>query len=125
MSRIKSVLFPNNGYPAPSPPDPPADEQLQIRETLERRLVELGSGIAVFYHSSHKLTWMKQGIIPSLIFGHNTSVRESTAFNLVEPLSNQSANTHLILFVFDAVILALFPEIGLLSNGDSASLEGT
>jgi hypothetical protein len=42
VRRFKLIMFPNNGYPAPLPPDPTIEEQNQIRDLLERRLVELG-----------------------------------------------------------------------------------
>lgn len=35
--RLQLILFPN-GYPGPSPPDPTTDEQMEMRDRLERLL---------------------------------------------------------------------------------------
>lgn len=37
----KRTLFPNDGWPGPTPVDPTVEEQLLIREQLEERLREL------------------------------------------------------------------------------------
>ncbi|KAF9229677.1 hypothetical protein BS17DRAFT_771779 [Gyrodon lividus] len=88
----KRALFPN-GYPGPPPVDPTPEEQFIIRQQLIKRIAERLPALA----SSALLG-------PSPI----TSVDA-----VVDPLSDRACNTHLAVFLFDALLLTIFPEMGM------------
>jgi len=87
----KRNLFPN-GYPAPAPPDPSIEEQA----IMLQRLVSLKPKGSLVH------------IMP-LLLGPEPS---STLAAALEPLSNAACNVHLVIFILDTVLLALFPELG-------------
>jgi len=41
---IERILFPLDGYPAPTPPDPTPEEVVIMRKSLERRIDEMVPG---------------------------------------------------------------------------------
>lgn len=86
----KQTLFPN-GYPGPRPVDPTAEEQVVIRERLVKRLVE----------------WVPSAV-RSVLLGDSPV---STLDGVVDGLSDCACNRHLAVFVLDAVLLAVFPEL--------------
>jgi hypothetical protein len=47
-----------------------------------------------------------------LILGPTPAVRAQTMDALLEPLSVQACNAHLVIVILDLVFLALFPELG-------------
>jgi hypothetical protein len=118
VRRIKFIMFPNNGYPATRPPDPTSEGQILIRESLERRLIELAER-KINHETGESRTKVELSLafFASLFVGQSSPVRECTIHNFVEPFSNNAANAHLLLFLLDAALLALFPEAGLPSNG--------
>ncbi|KAJ3989396.1 PXA domain-containing protein [Lentinula detonsa] len=83
----KHTLFPN-GYPAPPPIDPTAEEQAETR----RRLVGFLDGDA----------------LAPLLLGPNPSDTISTA---LEPLESRECNVHLIMLLLDQIMGVLFPEL--------------
>ncbi|KAI0036644.1 PXA domain-containing protein [Vararia minispora EC-137] len=93
VAHVKRALFPN-GYPAQAPPDPTPEEQLVIRSMLMSRL-------------NSKI----HPVVASLLLGPPT-VRLKTIDELLDPLSNAACNTHLFVLFLDAVLLTLFPEMG-------------
>ncbi|KAL0950905.1 hypothetical protein HGRIS_007664 [Hohenbuehelia grisea] len=87
----KRTLFPN-GYPAPAPPDPTAEEQAIMLQRL--------------------VSWRPKGALAHLIpllLGPDPSPVIASA---LEPLSNTACNVHLIVLILDRIFLALFPELG-------------
>jgi len=91
VARIsKHNLFPN-GHPGVPPVEPPMEEQAAIH--------------------AHLVAWSPSGAIGHLLpplLGTCTSHLFETA---LEPLSDASCNTHLLLFLVDCVIQSLFPEL--------------
>jgi hypothetical protein len=100
LQSARNALFPG-GYPSVPPPDPTPDEQAELRQTLARRLLTL---------------------VPAplqLVLGTTADMRlETIDGGLLEPLSSAECNAHLMLFVLDLVLLAVFPEMGV-SMGDA------
>jgi len=41
---LERILFPLDGYPAPTPPDPTPEEVIDMREKLEKRIDEMVPG---------------------------------------------------------------------------------
>ncbi|KAF8912878.1 PXA domain-containing protein [Gymnopilus junonius] len=86
----KRTLFPN-GYPGPSPPIPSPEEQAEWRAKL--------------------IAWRGRGSIAlflPLILGDNPSYTLGAA---LDPISNEHCNLHLVVFLLDRILLALFPEL--------------
>ncbi|KZT61839.1 hypothetical protein CALCODRAFT_490752 [Calocera cornea HHB12733] len=91
--RVNAILFPN-GVPAPPTIEPPHDEQVLTRQTLEARLVDaLPSALS------------------SIIIGPTTEARTRTAHDILQPLSDAACNVHLVMRLLDAILLSLFPEL--------------
>lgn len=86
----KRALFPN-GYPGPPPVDPTAEEQVVIREELVKRIAERLPGLA-----------------RAVLLGDPAV---STLDGVVDALSDEACNRHLAVFLVDAVLLTLFPEM--------------
>ncbi|KAG9314664.1 hypothetical protein JVU11DRAFT_5469 [Chiua virens] len=77
------TLFPN-GYPGPAPIDPTPEEQVVIRERLVKRIIEE---------------------IPSM------AVLGDPVDGIVDALGDSACNLHLALFLVDALVLSVFPEM--------------
>lgn len=97
-----NVLFPT-GYPGPPPIIPTIAEQAEIRAALIHRL----STLAYIGKKRGIRSW-----ISSLVFGPTPEVRLQTIEGMLEPLSDERCNTLLVIFLLDAVVLAVFPELG-------------
>lgn len=80
----KRTLF-THGYLGPPPADPTAEEQVVIREELVKRI---------------------NTQIPAL------GVLGGTLDGVVDALSDEACNRHLAVFLVDALLLAVFPEMG-------------
>ncbi|KAG1716802.1 hypothetical protein ID866_400 [Astraeus odoratus] len=86
----KRTLFPN-GYPGPPPVDPGPEEQLVIRQQLIRRVSE-----------------MLPGPVSALLLG---PMPVASLNAIIDPLSNHACNVHLAVFVFDTILVTVFPEL--------------
>ncbi|EIM83390.1 uncharacterized protein STEHIDRAFT_101584 [Stereum hirsutum FP-91666 SS1] len=90
----KRTLFPN-GYPAAAPPDPTQEEQVAMKEAVVERTV---------------------GIVPpfvsSVLLGATPNEQKRTIEEMIDPLSDQACNAHLLICILDAFLLALLPELG-------------
>ena len=89
----KGALFPG-GWPAVPPPDPTLEEQVELQKEANRRLL---------------------GLIPSplrRLLGSTPAAQTRAMDEILEPLSSQECNTHLIVLILDLVLLTLFPELG-------------
>jgi hypothetical protein len=129
----KKVLFPN-GYPGPPPVDPTPEEQVILREQLEKRLFSLlpCAYLLVRYRFRNVLI---STLAPAakIMFGPNLDVQRRTVKGILDPLNSNKCNVHLLLFIFDAILVAVFPELalGAAGNGhetpvdDSASTTST
>lgn len=87
----KQTLFPN-GYPGPAPVDPTEEEQVAIREQVVKRIAERVPGLA-------RTGLLGEGAV-------------STVDGVVDALSDGACNVHLAVFLVDAVLLSVFPEMG-------------
>ena len=108
LQSTRTAMFPG-GWPAQSPPDPTPEEQLELRRELTRRL----------------LTLVPAPCLP--VLGPTPPARVQALDSILDPLSSQECNAHLIVFVLDLVLLTLFPEMGVAppSAVPDAGLEGT
>lgn len=87
----KQTLFPS-GYPGPAAVDPTAEEQVAIREEVVKRIAERVAGLA-----------------QSVLLGDRTM---ETVEGVVDALGDDGCNRHLAVFVVDALLLSVFPEMG-------------
>ena len=87
----KRTLFPN-GHPGPPPVDPTAEEQVVIREELVKRIAERLPAPA-----------------RAVLLGDPAV---NTLDGVVDALSDEACNRHLAVFLVDAILLTLFPEMG-------------
>ncbi|PVG04749.1 hypothetical protein CPB86DRAFT_15627 [Serendipita vermifera] len=91
----KKVLFPN-GFPGPPPVIPTIEEQVLIREQLERRLFDI-----------------VPPMVGKLIYGPNLDVQRRTVKDILDPLSSSKCNLHLLMFILDAILVTVFPELAM------------
>ncbi|KAF8559416.1 hypothetical protein OG21DRAFT_1503318 [Imleria badia] len=87
----KRTLFPN-GYPGPPPVDPTAEEQVVIREEVVKRLAE------------------RVPVLTRSVLLGDPAV--NTVAGVVDALSDEACNRHLAVFMVDALLLSVFPEMG-------------
>ncbi|EGO03136.1 hypothetical protein SERLA73DRAFT_85045 [Serpula lacrymans var. lacrymans S7.3] len=87
----KRTLFPY-GYPGPPPVDPTPEEQIVIRQRLLERL---GGRMPP--------------LISRLVLGPSPL---DTISDAIDPLGDATCNTHLAVLMLDAVLLEIFPEMG-------------
>lgn len=88
---IERVLFPLDGYPAPTPPDPLPVETQAIRERFEARLTELVPPLAV-----------------DLFIPTHTELKQT-----LDPIDDPGCNAHLVGLLLNAVVAALEPALAL------------
>ena len=82
------------------------DEQLELRKELTRRLLALVPG-------------------PCLpVLGATPAARTQAIDAILDPLSSQECNAHLIVFILDLVLLTLFPEMGVAPSSTVPDAEG-
>ncbi|KIJ45490.1 hypothetical protein M422DRAFT_250809 [Sphaerobolus stellatus SS14] len=101
----KKTLFPN-GYPGPPPIDPTPEEQIILRERLETRLLT-----------------MLPRLPASVILGPDSAAQRRTISDILDPLSSPECNVHLLILLFDAILLCIFPELGVLSGAPNYTEE--
>ncbi|KAI0082219.1 hypothetical protein K474DRAFT_844283 [Panus rudis PR-1116 ss-1] len=87
-------LFPE-GWPAPPPLDPTPEEQAEIRQRLEKRLLDVIPGIL------------------QPLLGPNSDARSYTIQSILDPLSSQACNAHLLLLIMDLLVVTTFPDLGM------------
>jgi hypothetical protein len=66
---------------------------------------------------------MLQAMPAALLLGHDSNSRGTTVSNAIAPLSSSECNVHLLILLFDAVLLTLFPELGVVNGGMAAYTE--
>lgn len=93
LQASRGALFPG-GWPAVPPPDPTPEERVEIREKLVQRLLGM----------------VPTPLVP--VFGTSRAVRAQTIDEMLEPLSSAECNTHLVVLIFDLLLVTLFPEMG-------------
>ncbi|KAI6159537.1 PXA domain-containing protein [Pisolithus thermaeus] len=98
----KRTLFPN-GYPGPPPVDPTPEEQAMIRRRLIRRVSE-----------------MLPVPISAILLG-SSPVASLEA--IIDPLGDHACNTHLAVLLFDAMLLTVFPELGIQGSSSKVATE--
>ncbi|KAG2160096.1 PXA domain-containing protein [Suillus bovinus] len=97
----KRTLFPN-GYPGSPPIDPTPEEQIAIRQQLLRRLREQ---------------------VPAFLAPILGSSPERTVEELISPLCDAACNAHLAVFIMDALLLSIFPEMGVERSAGNADVD--
>ncbi|KAG2370207.1 PXA domain-containing protein [Suillus spraguei] len=100
----KRTLFPS-GYPGPPVIDPTPEEQIIIHQQLLRRLREQ---VPAF-------------LVP-VILG---SSPEHTVKEIISPLGDAACNAHLAVFMMDALLLSIFPEMGVEGGAGNAEVDVT
>jgi hypothetical protein len=114
-------LFPN-GYPSPPPQIPTQAEQVQLRQALIHRLSDIISrsslssplaGSAPGSSSrSRPGTGYTRGLLGRVLLGPTERGREEVIESVLDGLGDRRCNMHLVLFILDAVVLRVFPELG-------------
>lgn len=51
--------------------------------------------------------------LSALLLGPDEDTRQRTIRDIVDPLSSPECNVHLLVFLLDAIVLAIFPELGI------------
>jgi len=59
-----------------------------------------------------------RGLWGKVLLGPTTRGRKEVIESVLDGLGDQRCNTHLVLFAFDAVVLSVFPELGVGGNGE-------
>lgn len=91
----KRTLFPNDGWPGPTPVDPTVEEQLLIREQLEERLRELCRPWAA-----------------NVLLGNSRKIQALTIKQALDPFSESAeVNCHLLVVLLDLLVSDLWPEL--------------
>jgi hypothetical protein len=98
----KRTLFPN-GYPGPPPIDPTPEEQIIIHQQLLRRLRE-----------------QVPAFLAPVLLG---SSPERTVEEIISPLDDAACNAHLAVFIMDALLLSIFPEMGVEGSAGNADMD--
>ncbi|KLO13949.1 hypothetical protein SCHPADRAFT_939944 [Schizopora paradoxa] len=91
----KETLFPN-GYPGPSPVIPTAEEQGVMREKVISQVLERVPGWAAV-----------------MVLGPKAETGRGTVEEMLAPLSSPACNAHLLVVVWDVVMVTLFPDLAL------------
>ncbi|WVR07978.1 hypothetical protein IAU60_005021 [Kwoniella sp. DSM 27419] len=95
IDMLEHVLFPQDGWPGPTPPDPTPDEAASLRRRAEMRLTEL---------------------VPAPL---SSLIRSSPKDTLLDPLDNEGCNAHLVAMVLDSLVGALIPDLVIDSGGET------
>nr|VWP00602.1 MARTX [Ganoderma boninense] len=109
VRNARRALFPE-GWPGPPPVEPTPEEQVEMRETLRRRLVERTPGWYLLASIWISLNDFSGAIAPLL--GPTPPARLATVDAALSPLDNAACNAHLAVFILDLVLLTVFPELG-------------
>ncbi|KAF8604991.1 hypothetical protein BDV93DRAFT_521881 [Ceratobasidium sp. AG-I] len=95
IQTLKRTLFPNDGWPGPTPADPTVEEQLLIREQLEERLREL--------------CWPWAA---NVLLGNSRKIQAWTIKQALDPFSESAeVNSHLLVVLLDLLVSDLWPEL--------------
>ncbi|KAK1923675.1 hypothetical protein DB88DRAFT_511214 [Papiliotrema laurentii] len=96
LDLLENILFPLDGWPAPTPPDPSPDEAAAMRRLVEERL-------------SNLLSRRSRNIIaPS-----HTELQA-----LLDPLSDPGCNAHLVGMLYTTLFAAALPDLVVNKPGD-------
>lgn len=101
---VEKILFPLDGYPAPTPPDLTPEEAVMVRKQFEERLkgkIPRQSTAPTSILSVHAdLT----GHIRAILLPENQDIKL-----LLDPLDNPGCNAHLVGMLVDTIVGALEP----------------
>ena len=86
IEKLTDILFPN-GQPAPDSPDPTAEESADLRQRLERRLLEVMPTVAQY------------GLL-----GSTDTEQATTVHDMLSPLANRDINVHLAIVLLDSLV---------------------
>ncbi|THH31982.1 hypothetical protein EUX98_g2206 [Antrodiella citrinella] len=93
------IRTPDMGGPTP-------EEQVAMRKEVERRLVKKIPGPLMH------------------LFGPNSAAVAYTVSTMLDPLSSQACNAHLLVFILDLALVTVFPEMGVMVEGSSPVVGG-
>jgi hypothetical protein len=85
IGKLHAILYPN-GQPAPDTPDPTAEESADLRQRLERRLLELFPP-AIRYG----------------LMGGTADEQASAVHDMLSPFANRDINVHLVIVLLDGL----------------------
>lgn len=63
------------------------------------------------------------GLPASVILGPDSAAQRRTISDILDPLSSPECNVHLLILLFDAILLCIFPELGVLSGAPNYTEE--
>lgn len=58
--------------------------------------------------------------LAKILFGPTLDVQSRTVKAILDPLNDSKCNTHLLMFTLDAILVSLFPELGLGMQGEDS-----
>lgn len=110
---LERLLFPLDGYPAPTPPDPTLLEQQVMRRELEERLsmaIPSESYLFVPIVRMVRMLLTRPDSIRSTLLPSHLELKA-----LLDPISDVGCNSHMVGMVYTACIARLVPELAVTS----------
>jgi hypothetical protein len=110
---LERLLFPLDGYPAPTPPDPTLLEQQVMRRELEERLSMAIPSESTTSSSRVRMVRMlltRPDAIRSTLLPSHLELKA-----LLDPISDVGCNAHMVGMVYTACIARLVPELAVTS----------
>lgn len=101
---LERILFPLDGYPAPTPPDPSAEETIAMRREIEERLGMLIPGTRPTLTSP--MSHLTSGPVRRVITPAHTDVEW-----LLAPWTHAGCNAHLVAVMYASAAGLLVPEM--------------
>jgi hypothetical protein len=102
---LERILFPLDGYPAPTPPDPTPEEVVKMRQDLDKRLERLVPGKSA-YSGRYSIAMADILSVRLKAITFPDGLR-----GVIDPISSRECNAHLIGMLLDSVIAAILPEL--------------
>lgn len=62
--------------------------------------------------------------VAKVIFGPNLDTQRRTVKGILDPLNSNKCNAHLLVFIFDAILITIFPELALGAVGEGPEVDG-
>jgi len=107
------TLFPN-GYPGPPSVIPTAEEQITLKDDVVQLINECvpRAYMRIEWLLTRMLNGRSTAVLSPILLGPSAAVAQETVAGMLEPLSSDACNAHLVLQLFDLVLVTLFPELG-------------
>ena len=114
---LEHVIFPLDGYPAPSPHDPSPEEARSLRDKLEMRLQEVIPSKITHCETVIQLM-VSSAVIKNTFYSVPTDI-----VTILEPLGNAGCNSHLVGMTIDSAIATLIPELVIIDRQSPRGVE--